>query len=121
MKGIIKFKNDTIAHNFCDVSIHPKLTDIILWIVNLTGEMIITSARRYRSLHKNDSGIHLTDPLRAVDCRYYIYSDPHGLVDLINKHFQYDKRRPDLQCAVFHDIISKHIHLQVHDRTKQII
>ena len=121
MNGIIKFSTNQIAHNFCDVQIHHKLTDIILWVVNFTGEIVITSARRYRSLYKNDSGMHLTDPLRAVDCRYYIYNNPQAIVDLINKNFIYDPRRKKLKCAVFHDTgMGKHFHLQCHERTKSI-
>ena len=121
MTGHIEFTTEQIAHNFCDVRIHPKLTNIIKWIVDLTGVVVITSARRYRLIHPKDSGIHLTDPLRAADIRYYIYGNPHGLVCLINQHFQYDYKRKKLECAVFHDTVGKHIHLQVHDRTKQII
>jgi len=121
MKGTIEFSSDQIAHNFCDVSIHPKLTDIIVWIVNLMGEIVITSARRYRTLHKNDSGIHLTNPLRAVDARYYIYNNPSTLIDLINKNFVYDPRRKQKHCAILHDTgMGKHIHLQCHERTKSI-
>ena len=116
---MIKFSSGNIAHNFCDVKVHPKLTDLILWIVDFTGEIIITSARRYRTIHDKDSGIHLTDPLRAVDCRYFIYHNPVKLVELINEHWTYDPRRKKLNCAVLHDTgLGEHIHLQVHDRTK---
>ena len=120
--GDIQFKNHEIAHNFCDVRIHPILTDVLLWIVDLTGEAFITSARRYKALYQKDSGIHLTDPLRAVDLRYYIYDNPSMLADTINKNWQYDNRRKALKCAVLHNTgRGMHFHMQVHDRTKQII
>ena len=125
MSESIEFSSDTIAHSFCDVPVHYKLTDIILWILRLTGEVVITSARRLRAIHDKDSGIHLTgdsvkNPLRAVDIRYYIYNNPPALVDLINKSFIYDPRRKKLVCAVLHDTKGKHIHLQVHERTRQV-
>jgi hypothetical protein len=123
MSKSIAFSSDTIAHNFSDVRVHFKLTDLILWIVDFTGEIVITSARRYRTIHAKDSGIHLTDPLRAVDCRYFVYNNPDKLVDIINANWLYDPRRKSLNCSVLHNPLgglNKHIHLQVHERTKQI-
>jgi hypothetical protein len=126
MNGSIEFSSVNIAHNFCDVPVHYKLTDVILWILVLTGEVVITSAKRLRAIHAKDSGIHLTgdsvkNPLRATDIRYYIYNDPDKLVNLINQNFIYDTRRKHLKVAVFHDTgHGRHIHLQVHERTKQI-
>jgi hypothetical protein len=117
---MINFSSDKIAHNFCDYAIHAKLTDIILWVDHLMGEVVITSARRHRKIHKKDSGIHLTNPLRAVDVRYYIYNDPQHLVDLLNNNFIYNERS-DKKVAIFHDSgMGKHIHLQCHDMTLKV-
>jgi hypothetical protein len=122
MNRSITFSNDVIAHNFSDVRVHFKLTDLILWIVDFTGEIVITSARRFRTIHPKDSGIHLTDPLRAVDCRYFVYNNPDKLVEIINANWRYDIRRKEIYCAILHNTgLGRHIHLQVHERTKQII
>lgn len=100
---------------------HPGLVDLFMWVVKFTGEVVITSGRRYRTLYSLDSGVHLTDPLRAVDIRSYIYADPEDLCGIINKKFQYDRLRPDMKCAIYHQVaksgLGRHIHLQAHDRT----
>jgi hypothetical protein len=119
--GDIRFKSLEIAHNFCDVRIHPKLTNLLMYIADLTGEVIITSARRYRTVHPKDTMLHMTDPLRAVDIRHYIYNDYLKLKDTINSIFQYDSRRPTKDVIVFHDIgLGSHFHCQVHPRTTKI-
>jgi hypothetical protein len=116
----LQFKTHEIAHNFCDVKIHPKLTDLLLWIMEYTGEIVVTSARRYRTIHKKDSGIHLTDPLRAADLRSYIYNDAGKLAENINSNWQYDWRRGHLRCAVEHNTgLGRHLHIQIHERTKR--
>ena len=117
--GDIRFKNHEVAHNFCDICLHPTLTDVLLWIVDTKGEAVITSAMRYTTIHKNDSGIHLTEPLRAVDLRASTYNDPQKLVDTINKIWQYDRQRKRFKVANLKDTgLGLHLHIQVHDRTK---
>ena len=99
---------------------HPKLVDVIQWIIEYTGEVIVTSGLRFRTLYANDSGIHLIVPLRALDIRYYIYNDPSKLCDIINQHWVYDPRRPKLKVAVLHNTgMGMHFHIQVHERTKE--
>ena len=116
----IQFKSYEIAHNFCDVQVHPKLTDLLLWIMEYTGEIIVTSARRYRTIHEKDSGIHLTDPLRAVDLRSHIYNCSEKVAEIINTAWQYDWRRKTLRCAVLHDTgLGRHLHIQIHERTRR--
>lgn len=116
-----------IARERCDprnvfgIAWHHKLVDVIMWIESLTGEVVITSGRRYRIIHDKDSGIHLTDPLRALDLRHYVYNDWDHLCGVINAHWHYDPKRPDLKVAVIHDVgLGKHFHTQVHDNTKEI-
>ena len=97
---------------------HHKLIDLATWVVDFTGEIIITSALRMRTLYPLDSGIHTHLPLRALDIRSRIYNDPEKLCEVINNKFKYDKLRPDMKCAIYHDTgLGIHIHLQVHDRT----
>ena len=115
----LKFKDEKIMHNFCDVRIHPILTDIINYILQLHGEVIVTSAFRPIKIHQTDSGIHSTDPLRALDIRHYIYNNPDALVDIVNRKFTYDPKRPTKKCAIFHNTKGWHIHLQCHDKTRQ--
>jgi hypothetical protein len=98
---------------------HPKLVELVMWVVDFTGEVVITSGYRPDKIHKADSGIHTKIPLRAIDIRHYIYSNPQGLCDAINNKFKYDPLRYSMRCAILHDGLGKHIHLQVHGRTKQ--
>jgi hypothetical protein len=89
--------------------------------MDYTGEIVITSARRYRAIHKKDSGIHLTDPLRAADLRSYTFNNAKALAETINANWRYDSRRRHLRCCVLHDTgLGRHLHIQVHERTKQL-
>lgn len=119
MSGSISIACD--PQNVLGVRWHPILVDLVWWVVDFAGEVVATSGRRYRSLYAGDSGIHMTDPLRALDIRYYIYNNPDKLRDIINRAWQYDRTRPGLKCALLHDVgKGKHFHLQVHDRTIRI-
>ena len=108
------------------VAWHPMLIKVFIFVLTITGEAVITSAKRFEKIHKFDTGIHCTDPLRALDIRYYIYSNPEFICDTINEKFTYDPLRPDMKCAILHTSFDKdgkslgrHIHLQVHSRTRE--
>lgn len=111
---ILKVKDDTVFQNLFYVAHHPILTDLLQWIqmTMLDPLPVITSAYR-----PGDKGVHGTDPLRAVDLRSHGL-DAAAIVEKINRHWQYDSRRPKLKCALYHDVgRGAHIHLQVHDAT----
>ena len=121
MNGCLRIASCCDPANVFGVCWHQNLVKLIMWLAEYTGEIVITSGRRYRALYAGDSGIHMTDPLRAMDIRYYIYNDPDKLCDIINQAWEYDRTRPRFQCAKLHDTgRGLHFHLQVHDRTRKL-
>ncbi len=119
MIGHVSYSSDRVYRNSHIVRWHPKLIRVSLWILEITNEMVITSAFRPRKIHDDDSGIHTTDPLRAMDIRSYIYPKPEALRDRINRVWTYDPKRPELMVAFLHDTgLGIHFHIQVHDNTK---
>lgn len=110
------FKTDQIFRNFASVSLYKTLQELLLWFRKTFGEPMITSAFR-----NNNTGVHGTIPLRAIDIRSYIYTSPENVVETINKFWSYDSNRPNFQCAILHNTgKGMHIHLQVHPNTRKI-
>jgi len=117
----LQFKDNRIYAHFVEVPHHEKLVEFVAWFLGVFGEAVITSAHRSRKIHSADSGIHMTDPLRAVDLRYYIYSAPEAVRDYTNLVWTYDPSRPHLQVCLLHNTgRGRHFHIQVHDRTVKI-
>ena len=120
MTGTIEISDKCDPHNVF-IGWHPMLVKIVMWVLSLTGEIVITSGFRPNRIYKYDSGIHCVKKpsLRALDIRSEkIYSNPQSIADAINLKFQYDPKRPDMKCAVYHPgATGLHIHLQCHDRT----
>ena len=88
------------------------LCTIILWVAERWGLMITESFRPQR--HPND--LHGTDPVRALDLRYWFYSPElaHEIAEHINKRFIYDPSRPEMKVAIIHNTGSgMHFHIQV--------
>jgi hypothetical protein len=113
---ILLIKNQAVFRELLAVGIHPTLVQILLFISDAFGSIpTVTSAYR-----KDDRGVHGTSPLRGIDLRmsgavaiYY--------TQVINETFSYDKQRPDMKCAIYHDVgFGPHIHLQVHPNTQRI-
>ncbi len=110
------FKTDQIFRNFMDVSVDKILQEFLIWFRKTFGEPFITSTYR-----KGDTGVHGTIPLRGMDIRSYIYTSPQNVVDVINKIWSYDYKRPELKCAILHNTgKGMHIHLQTHPNTRKI-
>ena len=61
------------------VAWHPNLIKLNTWLIGEVGKVVYTSGYRSDRIHGKDSGIHTTNPLRAVDIRHYIYYDPERL------------------------------------------
>ena len=92
-----------------------NLQDLLIWFGQTFGEPFITSA--YRA---NSAGVHSVEPLRGLDVRSYIYTNPENVAETINSVWEYDNTRPVYQCAILHDTgHGMHIHLQVHDNTRK--
>ena len=116
-----RFKSDAIFYNAHHVPWSPKLLDLYCWLDATFGTPLITSTWRSAKIHKNDSGIHMTSPLRAFDIRSKNYPYPRGMVDTINRRWLYDPVRPEYQVAKLHDTGQGwHIHIQVHKNTVQV-
>lgn len=122
-KNIIGYKNKTILWNMVRRPWHSNLTAVVDWFVNRHGDVIITSAARDKKIYKNDSGIHMQDPQRAVDIRSRNWRDPERIAADTNENWIYDPKRPHLDVCVYHTINNNlkgfHFHLQVHNRTKR--
>jgi len=115
----IAFKSDNIFKNFCKVPHHPVLDDLICWLHENKIERIVTSAYRANKIHPADSGIHTTNPLRAIDLRSWTIRNPNIVRDKINNAWLYDPARPGKKVCVYHTTgRGYHFHLQVHDNTR---
>lgn len=119
------------------MSWHPKLVELMVWLtVSLHTDhgnnLVVTSAWRPKKIHHNDSGIHITNPLRAFDLRshrwvadadggHYVSIfgvEPEQIRDAVNHCWQYDSDRPNLKVCVFHNTgLGWHMHMQVHPHT----
>lgn len=115
--NFLQFKNEKVFRNYLLKPHHANLIELEWWWLDRYGEAVVTSAFRY-----GDTGVHGTDPLRGIDFRSWIYSNPQAMVDEVNSHFVYDPNRPNKKCVILHNIRNKgiHLHLQVCDRTVKI-
>jgi hypothetical protein len=111
----VAFSEEKYFYNFVTVAHHPNLKKLFLWVCQTFGEPVVTSAFR-----ENDPGVHGTTPLRGLDIRSAIYSNPQNVEDSINCIWIYDPERPEMKCAMLHDTGGGiHIHLQVHLNTRK--
>ena len=134
---MIQVKNQKVLVSLLQARFHPKLRALIKWVVFIAG-IYITEGHRPKK-HKHD--LHGTRPVRAIDGRSSIYTNPTLLANGINRNWIYDPGRPTMKCAVYHarcpscghdqkhefsqycdqcgrDITNHwHIHFQVHPKT----
>lgn len=116
MSDSIHIKSWKVLKGMLIVRFHPKMIALAEWVTVRYSEVVFTSAYR-----KDDKGVHGTIPCRGLDIRSWIYDEPQKIVDDINKHWEYDFKRPEKKCAILHNIgKGEHIHLQVHRRTKYL-
>lgn len=113
----IAIKDPAVLSGLMLKTYDSKLVDIVRY---LSTRYPITFTESYRKgLHTGD--LHSTDPVRAVDLRSWIYTDSEleSLILEVNTLWEYDSTRPSMKCCVLHDSGGgKHLHLQVHPRTK---
>ena len=94
--------------------IHERLRAVLRWLLPIIGAAVITSLFRL-----NDDGIHGTLPLCALDIRCRNAALGKTLAEMINDHWQYDHRRPDMMVAAWKDKVKgPHLHIQVHGNTR---
>lgn len=113
---MIQISNYKILKSLMLNTFHPKLIALAIWTLHRISNFCITSAFR-----ENDKGVHGTIPCRALDIRSRTFSDPESITNDINDHWVYDPERPNLKCALYHDVgQGPHIHLQVHPNTQYL-
>ena len=114
----IKINDSKVFAALLEVPYHKKLVALALWYVYRYDNPVITSAHRKQKIWEGDSGIHMTIPGRALDFSVVGLTDPRKVIEDVNNHFEYDPGRPDMRCAIYHDVgQGMHIHLQVSDST----
>lgn len=116
--GEVGIKNSQILRALMERNYHPLLITINCEVADKFG-IFITEAWR-EPLHKSD--IHNTKPGRADDLRVRIYGTlerAHQIKDWINKRWEYDFKRPELNVVIIHDTgRGIHFHIQVHYNTR---
>lgn len=114
----IKINDGKVFAALLEVPYHKKMVALALWFVYRYDEPTLTSAHRKQKVWEGDSGIHMTIPGRALDFGIAGLSNPVKVIEDVNNHFEYDPGRPDMHCAIYHDVRQEpHIHLQVSDST----
>lgn len=103
----------SILSHKCDI----KLEKILAWWEQYVGDFVITEFYRPQR-HGND--LHGVEPVRAIDLRSWIYSDPEWVCNRCNLSWVYDPNRPEKKVCVYHNAGSgKHFHIQVHPNTRR--
>jgi hypothetical protein len=116
---MIRAKDDEVLQSLLAHVYHPILGDIVGWINDNYGIVIITEGARLRT-HANDLHADDQDIIRAVDCRSWIYKEPQEIVDRVNLRWIYDHKRIMKKVLVWHESMrrqGKHFHIQVHPNT----
>ena len=117
----IKIIDPKVFKALLEVTYHPKMIELALWYAWSFNTPIITSAYRKNKVWDGDSGIHMTNPCRAIDWSCEGLTDCHKVTEEINNHWIYDPDRPEKKCAMCHNVgLGLHIHTQVHDKTIQV-
>lgn len=84
----LQIKNPTVLKELVSVPWHEKLIDVISWIhYEFQGCVYITSGFRI------ETGIHNTNPLRAVDLRDSLFENPKEIANEINYIWDYGKSK----------------------------
>jgi len=114
----IRIIDHKVFRALLEVVYHPKMIALALWFAYRYNFPTITSGYRKDKIHDKDSGIHCTKPCRAIDFSTTALIHPEAAVDDINAHWKYDSDRPEMKCAVYHDVgFGFYLHLQVHENT----
>lgn len=111
----IKVKDIHVLESILSHQAHPKLVDLLKWFSIRYSNTIFTCAFEERDY----PSVHSMDPYRGMDIRSWFYDAPQVVADDVNDHWQYDPKRPERKCAIYHDVgRGAHLHLQVHDNTE---
>jgi len=108
----VYFATVDVFYSFCR-GVHPLISEMLADISSAYGPLVVTSAHR-----PGDKGVHGRLPTRGLDIRSRGY-DEKGICAIVNRRWVYDEERPDMKCALFHDVgMGPHIHLQCHPNTR---
>ncbi|KKM14521.1 hypothetical protein LCGC14_1705280 [marine sediment metagenome] len=112
---MITIKGIAVLIALMGVPTMDSLMDVVEWVYEEHDQnLVITSGFR-----KGDPGVHGQIPLRGLDIRSRVYSDPDRPCRLINDRWEYDWKRPEKKVASLHGEGDEiHIHLKVHPRTR---
>jgi len=111
---MLKIKNTTVLNSMIAFPAHPLLVKLLEWVCVRYSEVVFTGGYELRSR----PSVHSVIPYRGMDIRSRVYADPQAVADDINLNWEYDPTRPDMKCAIFHDVgRGEHIHLQVNANT----
>ena len=116
--GEIHVKDTEVLRGLMERRFSPLLIDIIIYISKMYGVFITESYREKK--HMDD--LHGTQPVRAVDLRYWCYPGqlPTEITDRINSIWIYDPGRPKMNVALLHDAGNgMHFHIQVGPNTRR--
>lgn len=92
----------------------PELVYLCNWLEQQLG-ITFTQTSGYRD---GDSGVHGTVPCRGIDLRCRDELIGQAICDFVNRSWTYDPDRPEMKCAIYHNVgQGKHIHLQTHPHT----
>lgn len=112
---MVDIKDNTVFIGLLRPGFHPTLIAVVNDWLKLTPVIMVTSGHRL-----DDPGVHGTYPCRGLDLRSWIYEYPERMCQLMNDWWGYDAKRPHKQVAKVHDSgKGKHIHLQVHPKTRR--
>ena len=97
-------------------NLNPVLAEIVGAARDEFGIDVVTSAYRV-----GDPGVHGTQPLRGIDIRCRNSTMGIAIQDWVNNRYQYDPKRPDMKCCLFHAGTSGayHLHFQSHPSTQR--
>ena len=114
---MIAFKRIATVDEWNDA--HPKLREILSWLVRRWPDAYMEVTRIYSPPVKGESGVHRTRPHRAADLRTNDMTAAKGrrVADTVNAAWSYGHSRYNV--AFQHGRgANRHLHVQVRDRTK---
>ena len=115
----IGYKDMKVLRSLFTKAWHPKLIALLLWMVVRYSKDPILFTQGYEK--RNYPSPHDTDPLQAFDLRSGTFEDPEAVVADVNSCWVYDRDRPDMKVAIYHDTgRGIHLHLQVCFKTEYI-
>jgi len=93
----VYFSTVDVFYSFCK-GVHPLISEMLADISMAYGPLVVTSAHR-----PGDKGVHGCLPTRGLDIRSRGY-DEKEICAIVNRRWAYDPGRPNMKCAIFHDV-----------------